>query len=85
MTEFLYLLTLLLPLATVLLVFGFKYGSAAYQARARVASDTAYRELAQSAVNVQSQTASSLAAMQTELTQITTRLAAVVKILQEVE
>jgi len=85
MRETLYLLTLLLPLGTVLLIFGFKYSSAAYQARARVASDTAYRELAQSAVNAQSQTASSLAAMQTELTQITTRLAAVVKILQEVE
>jgi hypothetical protein len=85
MRETLYLLTILLPLVTLLLIFGFKYGSAAYQSRARVASDTAYRELAQSAVNVQSQTASSLAAMQTELTQITTRLAAVVKILQEVE
>jgi Tfp pilus assembly protein PilO len=85
MRESLYLLTILLPLATVLLIFGLKYGSAAYQARARLASDTAYRELAQSAVNVQSQTASSLTAMQAELTQITTRLAAVVKILQEVE
>ena len=63
MPEYLYLLTILLPLVTVLLIFGFKYGSAAYQSRARVASDTAYRELAQ----------------------ITTRLAAVVKILQEVE
>jgi hypothetical protein len=85
MTAFLYLLTILLPLVTLLLIFGFKYGSAAYQARARAANDTAYRELAQSAVNVQSQTASSLTAMQAELTQITTRLAAVVKILQEVE
>jgi hypothetical protein len=80
MPEYLYLLTILLPLATILLIFGFKYGSAAYQARSRSANDTVYRELAQSAVNVQSQTASSLAAMQ-----ITTRLAAVVKILQEVE
>ena len=85
MPEYLYLLTLLLPLATILLIFGFKYGSAAYQARARSANDTAYRELAQSVAIAQSQTASSLVAMQTELTQITTRLAAVVKILQEVE
>jgi hypothetical protein len=51
----------------------------------RVANDTAYRELAQSVATAQSQTASSLAAMQAELMQITTRLAAVVKILQEVE
>ncbi|MEA3159506.1 MAG: hypothetical protein QOD95_1054 [Gammaproteobacteria bacterium] len=85
MPEYLYLLTILLPLATILLIFGFKYGSAAYQARARVANDTAYRELAQSVATAQSQTASSLAAMQAELMQITTRLAAVVKILQEVE
>jgi hypothetical protein len=85
MPEYLYLLTLLLPLATLLLIFGFKYGSAAYQARARSANDTAYRELAQSVATAQSQTASSLATMQAELMQITTRLAAVVKILQEVE
>jgi hypothetical protein len=84
MPEYLYLLTILLPLATILLIFGFKYGSAAYQARARSVNDTAYRELAQSVATAQSHTASSLAAMQGELMQITTRLAAVTKILQEV-
>jgi len=68
-----------------LLIFGFSTVSAAYQARARSANDTAYRELAQSVATAQSQTASSLAAMQAELMQITTRLAAVVKVLQEVE
>jgi hypothetical protein len=39
----------------------------------------------QSVATAQSHTASSLAAMQAELMQITARLAAVVKILQEVE
>jgi hypothetical protein len=85
MTELLYLLTLLLPLVTLLLIFGFKYGSAAYQARARSANDTAYKDLAQFAATSQSATASSLAAVQAELKQITASLAAVVKILKEVE
>jgi hypothetical protein len=85
MPEYLYLLTLLLPLATLLIIFGFKYGSAAYQAHARNAGDTAYRDLAQNAATAQSATASSLAAVQAELAQITTSLATVVKILKDVE
>jgi hypothetical protein len=85
MSEHLYLLTILLPLVTILIVFALKYGSAAYQARARSASETAYRELAQTAATAQAETSSSLAAMRAELAQISTRLAAVVKILQEVE
>jgi hypothetical protein len=85
MPEHIYVLTLLLPLATLLIIFGFKYGSAAYQAHARSVSDTAYRDLAQNAANAQSATASSLAAMQAELAQITTSLSAVVKILKDVE
>jgi hypothetical protein len=85
MPEYLYLLTLLLPLATLLIIFGFKYGSAAYQARVRGVADTAYRDLAQSASAAQSATASSLAAMQAEVTQITASLAAVTKILKDVE
>lgn len=80
-----YLLTILLPLGTILIIFALKYGSAAYQARARGAAEAAYRELAQSAVTAQSQTATSLAAMQAELGQITSRLAAVMKILQDVQ
>jgi hypothetical protein len=76
MSEHVYLLTILLPLGTVLIIFALKYGSAAYQARARSASEVAYRELAQSIVSVQSETAVSLAAMQAELVQIATRVAA---------
>jgi hypothetical protein len=85
MPAYIYLLTLLLPLATLLIIFGFKYGSAAYQAHTRGVGDTAYRDLAQNAANAQSATASSLAAMQAELAQITASLAAVVKILKDVE
>jgi hypothetical protein len=85
MSEHVYLLTLLLPLGTAVFIFGLKYGSAAYQTRARSANEAAYRELARIAVTTQSETASSLAAMQAELTQITARLGTVVKILQDVE
>jgi phage shock protein A len=85
MSEHLYLLTMLVFLGTILIIFALKYGSAAYQARARSATEAAYRELAQSALTTQSETASAIAAMQSELAQIATRLAAVVKILQDVE
>jgi ABC-type spermidine/putrescine transport system permease subunit II len=85
MPEYLYLLTILLPLATLLLIFGFKYGSAAYQAHAHGVSDTAYRDLAQNAAAAQSATASALAAVQTELEQLTANVAAVTKILKDVE
>lgn len=48
MSEHIYLLTLGLPLATVLVVFGMKYWSAAHKAGAEAASADAYRELAAS-------------------------------------
>jgi Tfp pilus assembly protein PilO len=85
MSEHLYLLTIVLPLLTVLLIFALKYISAIYQARTRSRSELAYRELAQAASSAQAETAASLAAMRTELAQSGARLATVAKILQEVE
>jgi Tfp pilus assembly protein PilO len=85
MSEHLYLLTIVLPLLTVLLIFALKYISAAYQARERSQSESAYRELAKTASSAQAETAASLCAMRTELAQISARLATVSKILQEVE
>jgi hypothetical protein len=84
MTEHLYLLTIFMPLGTILLVFGMKYVSAAVQARSRALNEGSYRELAEKAVAVQSGNASSLSALQTALSEISTRLAAVEKILKEV-
>jgi Tfp pilus assembly protein PilO len=79
-------LIFIVPLATTALgIFGFKYGSAAYQARARAANEATYRELAHQAVNAQAETAASLAAMREDLEQVRARLAAVQKILQEVD
>jgi uncharacterized membrane protein SpoIIM required for sporulation len=85
MTVTLYLLTLLLPLATILIVFGMRYYAIVQQARARLANDDAYRQLAESASTAQSQIATSLAAIETNLTDVRTRMAAVETILKAVE
>ena len=70
MSEHIFLLTIGLPLATVLLIFGMKYLAQIQQARARLAGDEAMRRLA---------------AIDASLTDVKTRLAAVEKILREVE
>jgi HAMP domain-containing protein len=70
---------------TVLIIFAMKYISAAYQARSRARNDDAYRQLAEKAASIQAQSATSLSAMQTDLSEINARLAAVEKILKAVE
>ena len=85
MTTMLYLLTLVLPLATILIVFGVRSYAAVQQAKARLASDDAYRQLAESALAAQSQIASSLAAMEANLSDLRIRMAAVETILKAVE
>ena len=57
MTTILYLLTLMLPLATILIVFGMRYYASVRQASARLANDDAYRQLAEIASAAQSQIA----------------------------
>ncbi len=85
MTTTLYLLTLMLPLATILIVFGMRYFAITRQARARLANDEAYRQIAERAVAVQSETATTLSTFQSTLADVRSRLAAVEKILKEVE
>jgi hypothetical protein len=85
MTTLLYLLTLLLPLATVLIVFAMRYYAVVQQARARQADDAAYRQLAESGSTAQAKIATSLAAMETSLSDLRTRMAAVETILKAVE
>lgn len=85
MSESLYLITIGLVPVTILLVFGMKYFSSAFQARSRLANENAYREFAQKAVAMQSESAAALSSIQAELGQIRIRLAAVEKILKEVE
>jgi hypothetical protein len=85
MTTTLYLLTLALPLATILIVFGVRSYAAVQQARARLANDGAYRQLADSASTAQSRIATSLAAMEADLSDLRTRMAAMEAILKAVE
>ncbi len=85
MTVTLYLLTLCLPLGTVLVVFGMRYFALTQQAKARLANDEAYRRIAEQAAGSQSQTAASLAAIQASLAEVGVRLTSVEKVLKEVE
>jgi Tfp pilus assembly protein PilO len=85
MTSLLYLLTVCLPLATILIVFGMHYFAAVQKARAQLANDDAYRRVAEQSATAQSETASSLASIQAALEEVRGRLASVEKVLKEVE
>lgn len=85
MSESLYLLSICLPLGAIVLVFGMRYFAATQQARARLANDEAYRQLAAQAAATQAQTASALSSIGATLTDLQARLAAVEKILKQVE
>ena len=85
MSEHLYILSICLIPGTVLLVFGMRYVSALLQAKARLAHDDAYRQMAEKTVALQSETATALASIQTALTEVKTRLTAVEKVLKDVE
>ena len=85
MTTMLYLLTLVLPLATVLIAVGVRYYALVQQARARLANDDAYRRLAESASAFQLQIAARLTAIDANLSDVRTHMAAVETILKVVE
>jgi hypothetical protein len=84
-TTTLYLLTICLPLATVLLVFGMKYFTAVQQARARLAQEASWQELAARAQQSQAETARVLTGIQTTLADLDARLGNVERILRQVE
>ncbi|PQO97384.1 hypothetical protein C5614_14660 [Massilia phosphatilytica] len=77
MSPEIYLMTLFLPLATVLLVFGMKYYAMVQQAKARTARDDADRRLAD-------ETLAQLAAINAALARLDARMGAVEKVLKEV-
>lgn len=85
MTTTLYLLTLVLPLATILIVFGMRYHAKIQAAKARLANDDAYRQLAETAAATQSRIAASLSVMETAVSDLRARLTAVETILKAVE
>jgi Tfp pilus assembly protein PilO len=80
-----YLLTISLPLVTVLLIFGMKYFAAVQQARARLAQDEAYRQLSAGLAQSQAEMAAQLASMAATLARLESRTAAVEQILKQVE
>lgn len=84
MSTTVYLLTICLPLATVLLVFGMKYFAMVQQAKARTARDEADRRLADELARTQAETVAQLAAMNTALARLDARMGAVEKVLKEV-
>jgi hypothetical protein len=72
-------------LLAIVLVFGAKYLSAIAQAWAQKSSDRQYRILAEKVTAVQSETQAAMSGIQADLSKIATTLAAVEKILQQVE
>lgn len=72
-------------LLAIVLVFAVKYISAAFQASAQKANDRQYRILAEKVAAVQAETQAAMTGIQTDLSKITSSLAAVEKLLKQVE
>jgi hypothetical protein len=72
-------------LLAVVLVFAVKYISAAFQASAQKSNDRQYRVLAEKIAAVQAETQAAMTAIQADLAKVASSLAAVEKILQQVE
>lgn len=85
MSATIYLLTICLPLATILLVFGMRSYSAVQQARLRLASDEAYRQLAEKSAAAQAEAATALASISLALSELKSQVGAIEKVLKEVE
>lgn len=85
MSATIYLLTLCLPLGTVLLVFAMRYLAKMREANARLAHEALWRRTAETSTAAQAETAAALAAVQAALTELRTRLAAMERILRAVE
>jgi hypothetical protein len=85
MAEHVYLLTIILPLATILLIFTMRYWSGAVHAHKNKANEEAYRALSDK-VNVALQDqASSLIALKSDVAKLSVSLVAIEKILKDVE
>jgi hypothetical protein len=69
----------------LLVIFGMKYFSAIFQARARLANDALYQALAEKAVTAQAENQATLAAIRADLTRVGASLATVERILQQVD
>lgn len=72
-------------LLALVLIFGVKYVSGIFQAWAHGAHDRQYRALAERAAAAQSESQATIAAIRADLAKVASSLAAVEKILQQVE
>lgn len=84
MSGSMYLFTICLPFATLLLIFGMRYSSTIKQAKLRFANEEAYRQLAEKAVAGQAETAAALASIAESLADLKTRVGAIENVLKEV-
>ncbi len=84
MSASIYLLTLCLPLATVLLVIAIRSFSAVQQAKARLAHEGSFRQIAEKAATAEAETAAALTAIQATLGDVRARLTAIEKVLKDV-
>lgn len=85
MVPHLYLTTICLPLIVVLIIFWMRYRAQCLQARLRHAGDDAYRVMAEKAVVAEAASTAALSAIREELGDLRGRLAAIEKILKDVE
>jgi hypothetical protein len=84
MTTILYVATISLPLITILIAVGMWYRATVLKARARLANDDAYKQIAETAAKAQTDTAQALASIEQALADVRTRMAAVEKVLKDV-
>ncbi|WP_271752954.1 hypothetical protein [Cohnella sp. JJ-181] len=80
-----YVFTICLPFAALLLIFGMRYYAAVKQAKLRYANEEAYRKVAEMAVAGQSEAAAALASIESSLSEIKIRVGAIEKVLKEVD
>lgn len=79
-----YMFTLILPLVTILIVFGMKYWSAAVQSREAKSGEEAYRALSEKAVAAQQDNVAVLSAIRADVAKLSGFPATVENILKQI-
>ena len=85
MSENLYFLSIFLPLAAIVFVFGMRYRAQILQAQAGHENDQQYRQLAEQAAASQAAITTALVSIEASLAELKTRVAGVEKVLKEVD
>ena len=85
MQENIYFAAFFFPSLAAVLIFSMKYVAAIVQARASLAQDEAYREIAAKATSAQAETVAALSSVGATLADVQAKLNGLEKILKEVE